>query len=155
LNDGIPFPADTFDAILASHVLEHVSAPTRMLAEFARVLRQGGLAYLEMPSPETKSLPTAAQYRAAGWPMTISNFYDDATHRDTPDQETLIAMAMASALRCVQAGRIAVPYLDQAMIAKAIAWKDADLLTYGYWSATRWAQFAIFERIEGPVGEGG
>jgi hypothetical protein len=45
-----------------------------------------------------------------------------------------------------------VPYLDQAMIAQGIAWQDAEVLLYGYWSATRWAQFAIFERIDETAG---
>jgi SAM-dependent methyltransferase len=152
LNEGIPFPEEAFDAIIVSHILEHVTGPAKMLAQVAKSLRVGGLAYVEMPSPKTKMLPTAAEYRAAGWPMTISNFHDDATHLDTLDQEALIAMANANGLRCLQAGYVSVPYLDQAMIALGIAWKDAEILLYGYWSATRWAQFAIFERIDGPDG---
>jgi SAM-dependent methyltransferase len=147
LNEGIPFPEAAFDAVIASHILEHVAAPARTLAQLAKSLCRGGLAYVEMPSPRTKMLPTAAEYRAAGWPMTISNFHDDGTHRDTLDQEALIAMADANGLRCLQAGHVSVPYLDQAMIAQGIAWQDAEVLLYGYWSATRWAQFAIFERI--------
>ena len=150
LNDGIPFPEAAFDAIIASHILEHVEAPATTLAQLAKSLCRGGLAYVEMPSPTTKMLPTAAEYRAAGWPMTISNFHDDGTHRDTLDQEALIAMADSSGLRCLQAGHVSVPYLDQAMIAQGIAWQDAEVLLYGYWSATRWAQFAIFERIDRP-----
>ena len=153
LNEGIPFPEAAFDAIIASHILEHVAVPTETLAQLAKRLCRGGLAYIEMPSPRTKTLPTAAEYRAAGWPMTISNFHDDGTHRDTLDQEALIAMADASGLRCLQAGHVSVPYLDQAMIAQGIAWQDAEVLLYGYWSATRWAQFAIFERIDETAGE--
>jgi SAM-dependent methyltransferase len=148
LDEGIPFPEAAFDAIIASHILEHVTVPAVTLAQLAKRLCRGGLAYVEMPSPTTKMLPAAAEYRAAGWPMTISNFDDDGTHRDTLDQEALIAMADASGLRCLQAGHVCVPYLDQAMIAQGIAWQDAEVLLYGYWSATRWAQFAIFERID-------
>ena len=151
LNEGIPFPEEAFDAIIASHVLEHMMVPARTLAQVAKSLRGGGLAYVEMPSPTTKLLPTAAEYRAAGWPMTISNFHDDATHRDTLDQEALLAIATASGLRCLQAGYVSVPYLDHAMIAQGIAWNDAEILLYGYWSATRWAQFAIFERTDGTA----
>jgi SAM-dependent methyltransferase len=152
LNEDIPFPEAAFDAIIASHILEHVTVPAKALAQVAKSLRGGGLAYVEMPSPTTKLLPTAAEYRAAGWPMTISNFHDDATHRDTLEQEALIAMADANGLRCLQAGYVCMPYLDQAMIAQGIAWNDAEILLYGYWSVTRWAQFAIFERTDGPHG---
>lgn len=150
LNAGVPFPDEAFDAIIASHVLEHVAVPAATLAEIARSLRGGGFAYVEMPSPATKTLPTAAEYRAAGWPMMISNFHDDGTHRDTLDPEALVAMADAKGLRCLHAGYVSVPYLEQAMMAQGIAWKDAEILLYGYWSATRWAQFAVFERVDRP-----
>jgi 2-polyprenyl-3-methyl-5-hydroxy-6-metoxy-1,4-benzoquinol methylase len=133
LDEGIPFPEAAFDAVIASHILEHVRAPAVTLAQLAKRLCPGGLAYVEMPSPTTKTLPTAAEYRAAGWPMTISNFHDDGTHRDTLNQEALIAMADANGLRCLQAGHVCVPYLDQAMIAQGIAWQDAEVLLYGYW----------------------
>src|SRR5882672_1725504 len=53
LNEGIPFPEAAFDALIASHILEHVTAPAKTLAELAKRLCRGGLAYVEMPSPRT------------------------------------------------------------------------------------------------------
>lgn len=39
---GIPFPADSFDLVASTWVLEHVASPTGFLQESYRVLRPGG-----------------------------------------------------------------------------------------------------------------
>lgn len=43
------FDADSFDLVLANHVLEHVDSPNRALAEVHRVLKPGGQAILQTP----------------------------------------------------------------------------------------------------------
>jgi SAM-dependent methyltransferase len=48
------FPAGSFDAILMSHVIEHVPAPTEIIRETLRLLRPGG--ELVMLTPNTDSL---------------------------------------------------------------------------------------------------
>lgn len=45
----IPFPDDTFDVIICSHVLEHVSDDARAMRELWRVLRRGGWSLLQVP----------------------------------------------------------------------------------------------------------
>ncbi len=45
----IPFPDRSFDLIICSHVLEHVSDDRKALAEFHRVLKPGGRALLMAP----------------------------------------------------------------------------------------------------------
>lgn len=46
---AIPEPNAAFDAILCSEVLEHVPDPTRVLDEFARLLKPGGKLILTAP----------------------------------------------------------------------------------------------------------
>jgi SAM-dependent methyltransferase len=41
---ALPFPDDSFDVVLANHMLYHVPEPARAVAELARVLRPGGVA---------------------------------------------------------------------------------------------------------------
>lgn len=45
----LPFVDNSLDYIASSHVLEHVANPVRALAEWARVLRVGGLIYAVIP----------------------------------------------------------------------------------------------------------
>jgi SAM-dependent methyltransferase len=45
----IPYPDDTFDTVLCSHVLEHVPDDRAAMAEVRRVLRPGGFAILHVP----------------------------------------------------------------------------------------------------------
>jgi SAM-dependent methyltransferase/uncharacterized protein YbaR (Trm112 family) len=45
----LPFPDDSFDAVIAVAVLEHVADPFRCASEIARVLRPGGYVYSVTP----------------------------------------------------------------------------------------------------------
>ena len=47
----LPFPASTFDAVVAASVLEYVSSPSQVLQECARVLRPGGVMLCTVPDP--------------------------------------------------------------------------------------------------------
>ncbi|OGM30068.1 hypothetical protein A2630_02430 [Candidatus Woesebacteria bacterium RIFCSPHIGHO2_01_FULL_44_10] len=52
VGDGhaLPFAANTFDAVFALEVLEHVFEPEKILAEIRRVLKKGGYAVFLVPS---------------------------------------------------------------------------------------------------------
>lgn len=41
--NNLPFPDDSFDVILAAHVIEHMAKPERTLAELFRALKPGGI----------------------------------------------------------------------------------------------------------------
>ena len=43
---------ETYDVLFARHSLEHSPYPLLTLLEFYRILKPGGLAYIEMPSPQ-------------------------------------------------------------------------------------------------------
>jgi SAM-dependent methyltransferase len=146
LDNEFPFPEMAFDAVFASHVLEHVQDPAQIVHGIAARLGAGARAYVEMPSPTSKALPSAQVYRDRGWPMIISNFYDDATHRETLDLTELIRIGAAAGLRCVESGAISSPYLEDALIAKGLEWQDGEILLYGYWSKTRWAHYVVLEK---------
>jgi SAM-dependent methyltransferase len=46
---AMEFPAESFDMVIANHVLEHVADDVRALSEIRRVLRPGGLGILQTP----------------------------------------------------------------------------------------------------------
>jgi SAM-dependent methyltransferase len=45
----LDFPNQTFDIVLCSHVLEHVTDDRQAIRELHRVLRPGGIAYIQVP----------------------------------------------------------------------------------------------------------
>ena len=50
IQDGLPFPDNTFDMVFCEQVLEHISNPEGVLGEMVRVLRPGGKAVIGVPS---------------------------------------------------------------------------------------------------------
>ncbi|MDE2006792.1 MAG: class I SAM-dependent methyltransferase [Rhodospirillales bacterium] len=46
---ALPFPDATYDVVMAHHVLEHIDADRRAMAELLRVLKPGGFAVLSVP----------------------------------------------------------------------------------------------------------
>jgi SAM-dependent methyltransferase len=51
--EDIPFPNETFDVVFSFQVLEHVDDPAQVLRESARVLKKGGLLYVNVPNYNT------------------------------------------------------------------------------------------------------
>ncbi len=47
--EKIPYSSESFDFVIANHVLEHVNSPQEALKEINRVLRPGGMAILQTP----------------------------------------------------------------------------------------------------------
>jgi SAM-dependent methyltransferase len=47
---ALPFPDDTFGAVVCTEVLEHVDDPAMVFAEMARVLKPRGIAYVTTPN---------------------------------------------------------------------------------------------------------
>ncbi len=48
--EAIPWPAESFDVVVADNVLEHLDRPERVLCEVARVLRPGGVFVAKTPN---------------------------------------------------------------------------------------------------------
>ena len=48
---SLPYEDQSFDAVMAAHVLEHLPDPQRALAEMVRVLKPGGMVFLCVTRP--------------------------------------------------------------------------------------------------------
>ncbi len=64
---ALPFPDDTFDAVVCSEVLEHVLLPKDVVSEIYRVLKSGGTAALTVPRtyPEVVCWLISKEYHSA------------------------------------------------------------------------------------------
>ena len=64
---AVPWPAATFDAVIASRLFTILPAPERALAEMHRVLRPGGRGFIAEPrSARRTALPLRAMWLVAG-----------------------------------------------------------------------------------------
>lgn len=72
--NALHFNDGGFDLVWARHVLEHSIAPYWTLHEFNRVLKKGGILYVEVPAPDTDSRHETNQnhYSVMGWKMWAS-----------------------------------------------------------------------------------
>lgn len=50
VDEGLPYPDASFDAVVAIEVMEHTRTPYRVLGEIARVLRPGGMLIFSVPN---------------------------------------------------------------------------------------------------------
>lgn len=64
-------PDHHYDAILMTHVLEHLPNGDAVLIELTKKLKPGGIFYIEFPGPQSTRLPSM---------KGTLNFYDDHTH---------------------------------------------------------------------------
>jgi SAM-dependent methyltransferase len=55
---SMPFGSDTFDVVMASHILEHVENDRAALKEILRILRPGGFAFLQVPLDPARATTT-------------------------------------------------------------------------------------------------
>ena len=63
----LPFPDDTFDVVVANHMLYHVPDPRRAAASFARVLRPGGVLLAATNGPTHLRALADLSRHAFGW----------------------------------------------------------------------------------------
>jgi SAM-dependent methyltransferase len=76
-NQPLPYESDFFDAVIMIHVLEHLTKHRNAAQETKRVLKKGGLFYVEAPNLRSLFVPSFLFKVEQGSPL---NFYDDPTH---------------------------------------------------------------------------
>ncbi len=69
--ESLPYADDSFDAVIASCVLEHIGRPEHVICEAWRVLRDGGKFYVSLPNPMTWKIRLA---------FLMGRFHSDFLH---------------------------------------------------------------------------
>jgi SAM-dependent methyltransferase len=146
--DGARFPyADGFfGAAISSHVIEHLRRQDLLAAELHRVLAPGAMVYVETPTEESQRFPNRDFFLANGCPSTTVNFADDRTHTAAVGRKALHELFLGAGFTELEAGTIKMPYLEEALLAKAVAENDQELGSYGLWSKLGFAHYAVFQK---------
>jgi SAM-dependent methyltransferase len=77
----LPYEDAYFDVVVLNHILEHVRSPVSLINETCRVLRPGGIIYLETPSVRSMFVP---DMRFMNEQYAAVNYFDDFTHVGRP-----------------------------------------------------------------------
>jgi SAM-dependent methyltransferase len=74
-----PIPWEQFDAIVMSHVVEHLTDPGRILREVVQKLSPGGLLYVAVPDIESLQFRIFGKYWDAINPMVHMQYFNEAS----------------------------------------------------------------------------
>jgi SAM-dependent methyltransferase len=158
------FPDGCFDVVTANQVLEHLPAPREELAEIRRVLRPGGLLYVEVPNYRRISILVGRDRFELNYPMAHVNYFTPATLRRLAEAcgfdvlrtsthgglnwENLLGRPIASAENDAHRGVAAASAGGAPPAARLPLWKRA-LLPLVRTALYRWAQVGMTLEVFG------
>lgn len=141
-HDPLPWPDDSFDLVVAAHLIEHLQHPIEAFEEMVRVCKPGGHIYLEMPS----DLSGQVSIRNAGI-SGFYNFWDDPTHQRPWSPRSIFRLMVGCNCIPVETDYIGGKLLDRIRIVfERLRYRltgDDDRLTNHWWRATRFICFGI------------
>lgn len=95
-NDSLQaLPDAFFDAIIISHVIEHLSNGLTVIERLVPKLAKGGIIYIEFPSVKSLNFPSM---------HGTLNFCDDVTHKKLYDIKEIANILLSKNLKIVRAG---------------------------------------------------
>jgi SAM-dependent methyltransferase len=141
LDRQIPeFSGIKLTGFFASHLIEQLAAPERVVEWIGRRAEPGARVYLEWPSPTTIVLPGRDDLRRNGFEVLISNFRDDPENRNCPDLAAMCGWLRDAGLTIVGSGAVDLGILGEELFARA---PDRDARSMGYWSMMQFSLYAV------------
>lgn len=138
----LPYKKEHFDAVLLVHVLEHLHHPMNLAGEIGRVLKPGGLLYVETPNWTSALVPSFGFQRAQHNPF---NFFDDPTHVKPWSKQGLYEFVHACGLRTKRVGTVRnwvrMP-VDPFIVLFGILFSRRDLVVSAFWNLLGWRVYA-------------
>lgn len=118
-------PDNFFDVIMMSHVIEHLINGLELLPDIVKKLKKGGVMYIEFPSVDSLSLPSAKD---------VLNFCDEKTHRRIYSIQEIANTLLDCGMKIVRAGK----RKDYVRIILAPAFIIRDFIRRGTFGACLW-----------------
>ncbi len=151
--DALPWEDDSFDLVVLSHVLEHLTDPVAVFGEAVRVCRPGGMIYVEGPSDRS----TAFSFPFAQKLHLILSFWDDPTHVGRPlTPQSLYRLGVYWHCRPLTSRYDHGP-LDLLLFLPRLAqglWRrDPDQVVYAWWKLVGWTCIGVFLKPAGVKGK--
>ncbi|MGZ3421883.1 MAG: class I SAM-dependent methyltransferase [Polyangiales bacterium] len=148
----LPYADGSFDVAVLAHVLEHVRNPVHLIDEAFRVLKPGGVIYVETPSIRSLFVPQLTHLNEQ---YTATNFFDDYTHVGRPQ-------TVHSLYHLLNRHGFDVVTLDYARprnwvrqglrsIASGLKHRQRYAINTGIWHLVGWALYAVARRADGKV----
>lgn len=129
-------PGEFFDAIVISHVIEHLSNAENCLPQLARKLKHGGVIYIEWPGIGSLQVPHAK--------TGFMHFHDDPTHVRLYSVGEVSNIVLRSGCKIIRAGTRRDPL--RFMLSPVLALR-ALILKRDMWSGRLWDFFGIAEFV--------
>lgn len=126
-----PFENETFDAITAVHLLEHLRHDGELFNQLKRVLKHGGTCYAEVPGLRRCFVPS---FRFISEPPMPINFFDDPTHVTIYSMERLFRKFHDAGFRVYKVGirrNGLMTLLSPLLVGASILLWRRDLLSWG------------------------
>jgi 2-polyprenyl-3-methyl-5-hydroxy-6-metoxy-1,4-benzoquinol methylase len=98
-NEFDKVPDGYFDALVLSHVLEHLNDPLATLKVLLEKLKPGGYIFIEYPSQKSAKIISSEKLPLVKGTL---NFYDDKTHVNLVDTTKVVALLEESGLAIIK-----------------------------------------------------
>jgi len=143
-NGKLPYPDGFFDALIFTHVIEHLRSPLKLGKEFNRVMKEQAKIYIETPNWTTVLVPSFAFHREQHNPF---NFYDDPTHFKPWSKHGLFEFILQSCgLRVVKVGTVRnwlrVPFNLYFILVGLLTGRRSYIVS-SFWNLYGWCIYGI------------
>lgn len=145
----LPFADDSFDGVVASHVIEHMRDPIALVRECIRVCRPGGLVYIEAPSERALLLPGMPFQHELFYSLS---YYDDPTHQGRPwTPQAFYRLSCYLGCEPLAVGHLR-SWKQRLLLVFTLPWalltRRADLLESILWRAVGWSAYLLLRKPE-------
>jgi SAM-dependent methyltransferase len=139
--ERLPWDDDSFDLVVASHVLEHLRTPIEAFGEVVRVCKPGGAIYVETPS-ERSLVPTPFNRSMHGF----FSHWDDPTHLRPWSPRALYRLILGYGCQPLACDYIVSPWSRLTFplsVAHYLLTRDGDRLTDEWWKTIGFAAYGL------------